>query len=165
MMTPIATSRINDSLMLVSRILATTAIVRYGVAKFFDPTLFIDNPATIGFMRFFCGGAVAPVWLADVNAAFKTGAGICVMAGLRARWAAALLILWLVVLTIFGHPFWAQSGRGDAAAPVQEAGRQPPPAQVRTCIARTSGPGVATGFPLQPSPSIAPQSRPDAIIS
>jgi putative oxidoreductase len=104
------TARLNDSLMLAARILATVAIVRYGVAKFFDPALFIDNPATIGFMQFFCGGVVAPVWLAYANAAFQTGAGLCVMAGFHARWAAALLILWLVTLTIFGHSFWTHSG-------------------------------------------------------
>ena len=54
---------------------------------------------------------------------------------------------------------------GDAAAPVQQAGWRPAPAQVRTCVARTNRPGVATGFPQRESPSIAPQSQPDAIIS
>lgn len=96
--------------MLVARILATTAIVRYGVAKFFDPAMFIENPATIGFMRAFCGGAAAPAWLAYANAVFQTGAGLCVMAGFKARWAATALIVWLGMLTFFGHPFWAQSG-------------------------------------------------------
>jgi hypothetical protein len=31
------TARLNDSLILAARILATVAIVRYGVAKFFGP--------------------------------------------------------------------------------------------------------------------------------
>jgi putative oxidoreductase len=103
-------SRTQDLLVLVARILATAAIVRYGFAKFFDTKVFIDNPATIGFMKAFFGESKAPVWLAYANAVFQTGAGLCVMVGFRARWSAFLLLLWLAALTYFGHPFWTHSG-------------------------------------------------------
>ena len=103
-------TRTQDLLVLVARILATAAIVRYGLAKFLDTRVFIDNPATIGFMKAFFGESKAPVWLAYANAVFQTGAGLCVMVGFRARWASFLLILWLAALTYFGHPFWTHTG-------------------------------------------------------
>ncbi len=103
-------TRTQDLLVLVARILATAAIVRYGFAKFLDTKVFIEDRATIGFMKAFFGESKAPVWLAYANAVFQTGAGLCVMVGFRARWASFLLLLWLAALTYFGHPFWAQSG-------------------------------------------------------
>ena len=114
-MTTATPSRWPDVLILVARILATLAIVRYGVAKFFDLSVFIDNPSTVGLMETFFGGAPAPVWSAYANAVFQTGAGLCVMVGFKARWAAGLLIIWLVGLTYFGHPFWEMVGAQRAS--------------------------------------------------
>jgi putative oxidoreductase len=99
-------TKTDSTIRLMARILMTAAIVRYGIAKFFDPALFIDNNATIGFMAFFANGARAPEWLAYVNAVFQTTAGLCVMVGWKARSASFLLVLWLSTLTYFGHPFW-----------------------------------------------------------
>ena len=103
-------TRTQDFLVLVARFLATAAIIRYGFAKFLDTKVFIENPATIGFMKALFGGAKAPVWLAYANAVFQTGAGLCVVVGFRARWCSFLLLVWLAALTYFGHPFWTHSG-------------------------------------------------------
>lgn len=48
-------TRTQGLLVLVARILAAPAIVRYGFAKFLDTKVFIKNLATIGFMKAFFG--------------------------------------------------------------------------------------------------------------
>lgn len=102
-----------DLLVLLCRILMSACMIRYGAAKLIDIDLFVDHVTTRRFMELVAGGAPAPLWFAYANAIFQTAAGMCVLIGFQVRVAAGLLVVWLAVLTLVGHPFWRLSG-GDA---------------------------------------------------
>jgi putative oxidoreductase len=98
-----------DFAKLVARMLMAASMIRYGVAKLLDIRMFTENSTTINFMEIFAGGMPAPLWFAYANAVFQTGAAIFVLIGFQARIAAGLLAVWLSVLTLVGHPFWAMA--------------------------------------------------------
>lgn len=97
-----------DLVLLLVRCLATPVMIFYGLLKFVDiHTYFIDAPATQRFMKVFANGAKSPVWFAYANALFQFGVGLAVLVGFETRIAAALVALWFIPVTYFGHPFWA----------------------------------------------------------
>lgn len=88
----------------------SVSMIRYGYAKLIDIHVFIDSFITKRFMEFFAHGIEAPLWFAYSNALFQFSAGVLVLAGYKARISALLLVMWLSVLTYFGHPFWNMEG-------------------------------------------------------
>lgn len=101
--------RLLDIAKLVARILMAASMIRYGAAKLVDIRVFTQNSTTINFMEIFAGGVPSPLWFAYANAVFQTGAAIFVLIGFQTRIAAGLLVIWLCVLTLVGHPFWAMA--------------------------------------------------------
>lgn len=51
-----------------------------------------------------------PLVSVRVNALLMVGAGLLLAAGIFARYAAIILIVCLVLTTIYGHPFWMETG-------------------------------------------------------
>jgi len=97
-----------DLVLLLVRCLATPVMIFYGALKFVDiHTYFIDAPATERFMKVFANGARSPLWFAYANALFQFGVGLAVLVGFETQIAAALVALWFIPVTYFGHPFWA----------------------------------------------------------
>jgi len=98
-----------DIVLLVVRCLATPVMIFYGLQKLIDINInFIDRPATQRFMNVFANGARSPLWFAYANALFQFGVGLAVLVGFETRIAAALVVLWFIPVTYFGHPFWAE---------------------------------------------------------
>jgi len=93
--------------LLLSRCLAAPIMLVYGWDKLTNISEFVDNPATKRLMEVFANGAVAPLWLAYGNAIFQFGVGLTILLGFKTRISAALVVLWLIPVTYFGHPFWA----------------------------------------------------------
>jgi len=97
-----------DLILLVARCLVAPVMVVYGVLKFLDiNTYFIDSPATQRFMNVFAHGKKSPLWFAYANALFQSGMGFAVLIGFETQICAALVALWFIPVTYFGHPFWA----------------------------------------------------------
>lgn len=82
-------------------------MIVYGAQKLSDTGHFIKNPATIRLMHLIADGMTAPVWFAYANAIFQLGAGVAILLGLQTRLSATAIIVWLIPVTYFGHPFWA----------------------------------------------------------
>jgi putative oxidoreductase len=78
----------------------------YGWDKLSNIDEFINNPATKRFMEAFANASIAPLWFAYANALLQFGLGLAVLLGFKTRISAALLALWLIPVTYFGHPFW-----------------------------------------------------------
>ena len=93
--------------LLMSRCLAAPIMLVYGWGKLSNINEFIDNPATKRFMEVFADNAVAPLWFAYPNAIFQLVVGLMIVFGFKTRISAALVVLWLIPVTYFGHPFWA----------------------------------------------------------
>jgi putative oxidoreductase len=81
-------------------------MIVYGAQKLGDISHFLNNPATKRMMEALASGATAPIWFAYANGAFQLFAGLLVLLGLKARLSAAVVVIWLVPVTYFGHPFW-----------------------------------------------------------
>ena len=98
----------SDLILLLARCLASPIMLVYGLSKLLDiRDDFEDNPATQRFMKVFDHGATPPLWFAYANALFQFGMGLTILLGFETRIAAALVALWLIPVTYFGHPFWA----------------------------------------------------------
>jgi putative oxidoreductase len=97
----------NDLVFLIARVLMAPIMVVYGAQKLADISNFLNNPATARMMEAIAGGAPAPIWFAYGNAVFQLLAGVFVLVGFKTRWTASLVVLWLMPVTYFGHPFWA----------------------------------------------------------
>jgi len=97
---------INDLCLLFARVLMAPIMIVYGAQKLGDISHFLNNPATKRMMEALASGATAPIWFAYANGAFQLFAGLLVLLGLKARLSAAVVVIWLVPVTYFGHPFW-----------------------------------------------------------
>ena len=49
-------------------------------------------------------------WLGYLIAAIELLGGLAILIGVKTRWVAALLVLWLIIVTAVGHPFWTMEG-------------------------------------------------------
>lgn len=96
-----------DWVLLTARVLVAPIMIVYGLQKLGDINAFTDNPATVRMMQMFANGHAPPLWFAYGNALFQLLAGVFVLLGAYTRVGAALVVLWLVPVTYFGHPFWA----------------------------------------------------------
>ena len=96
-----------DLILLAARCLVAPVMIVYGALKFLDiKTEFIDSPATKRFMNVFANGIKPPLWFAYANALFQFGMGFAVLIGFETQICAALVALWFIPITYFGHPFW-----------------------------------------------------------
>lgn len=96
-----------DLILLIARVLVAPIMIVYGLQKLGDISAFTDNPATVRMMQMFVNGQAPPLWFAYANALFQLLAGVFVLIGAYTRASAWLILLWLIPVTYFGHPFWA----------------------------------------------------------
>jgi putative oxidoreductase len=104
-----------DIVILLSRILMSAVFIVYGSLKFMDVTTIINNAGTKRFMDLVASGAAAPTWLGYLIAAIELVGGLAILIGVKTRWVAAVFVLWLIVVTALGHPFWTMEGAARAA--------------------------------------------------
>jgi len=97
----------HDISLLLARILMAPIMMVYGAQKLLDINQFLMNPATKRMMEALASGVTAPIWFAYANGAFQLLSGLFVLLGVKARLSAGLVVIWLVPVTYFGHPFWA----------------------------------------------------------
>lgn len=93
--------------LLLSRVLMAPIMMVYGMQKLMDINNFLNNPATKRMMEVFAQGATPPLWFAYANALFQLAAGLAILLGCGTRLSAMLVVVWLIPVTYFGHPFWA----------------------------------------------------------
>lgn len=104
-----------DIVILLSRILMSAVFIVYGSLKFMDVTTIINNAGTKQFIDLVASGAAAPTWLGYLIAAIELFGGLAILIGVKTRWVAALFVLWLIIVTALGHPFWTMEGAARAA--------------------------------------------------
>lgn len=85
-------------LMLLGRICLVTIFILSGTGKLLDPEHFITYMASKGFfwVEFFLYTA----------AAFELVGGLMVLLGIKARWGAILLVIFLIPTTFIFHSYW-----------------------------------------------------------
>jgi putative oxidoreductase len=65
-------------------------------------------------MDLVASGAPAPTWLGYTIAAIEVLGGIAILIGFKTRWVAWGFVVWLVIVTLLGHPFWSFEGAARA---------------------------------------------------
>jgi putative oxidoreductase len=104
----------SDTLGLISRVLLSVVFILSGFYKAVDPTGILNSPGTKHFMELVAGGAPAPIWLGYVIAAIELIGGLAVLLGFQTRLAAWGLLIWVIIATYLGHPFWGMEGAARA---------------------------------------------------
>jgi putative oxidoreductase len=104
-----------DIVILLSRILMSAVFIVYGSLKFMDVTSIINNPGTKRFMDLIASGAAVPTWLGYLIAAIELIGGLAILIGVKTRWVAWAFVVWVIIVTALGHPFWTMEGAARAA--------------------------------------------------
>ena len=105
----------SDIVILISRILMSAVFIVYGSLKFVDVTSIVNNPGTKRFMDLVASGAAAPTWLGYVIAAIELFGGLAILIGVKTRWVAWAFVVYVIIVTALGHPFWTMEGAARAA--------------------------------------------------
>lgn len=104
----------SDFISLISRILMAAVFIVYGWAKLMDVGSIINNPGTKRFMDMVASGAPAPTWVGYLIAAFEFLGGIAIVLGIKTRWIAWAFVVWILIASLLGHPFWLMEGAAVA---------------------------------------------------
>ena len=100
----------NDTISLISRILMSAIFIVYGYMKLVDVASIVNNAGTKRFMELVASGAPAPTWLGYLIALIEVVGGLLILVGFKTRWVAWGLVVYLVIATLLGHPFWIMEG-------------------------------------------------------
>ena len=101
----------SDALALVGRILLGSIFVLSGFQKLMGFSGLVTSIAG--------KGLPLPEVLAVVTIAIELGAGLLLLVGWKARWAALLLFLFTIPITLVFHNFWAMAGAEAAMNQIQ----------------------------------------------
>ena len=105
----------SDIVILVSRILMSAVFIVYGAMKFVNVASIVNNPGTKRFMDLVASGAAVPTWLGYVIAAIELFGGLAILIGVKTRWVAWAFVVYVIIITGLGHPFWTMEGAARAA--------------------------------------------------
>ena len=103
-----------DIVILLSRILMSAVFIVYGWMKFANVTGILNSEGTKRFMALVASGAPAPTWLGYLIAAIELLGGLAILIGVKTRWVAGAFVLWVIIVTALGHPFWTLEGAAHA---------------------------------------------------
>ena len=93
----------------------SAVFIVYGYLKFADVTTITNLGGTKRIMDLVAGGAAAPNWLGYLIAALELIGGLAILIGFKTRCVAWGLIIYLLIATYFGHPFWLLEGAARGA--------------------------------------------------
>ena len=91
---------------LISRICMAAVFIVYGFTKLTNVDTILTNAGLKRFMEMVAQGAAPPTWLGYAIGAVEFFGGIAIILGIATRWISWLFVIYLIVLTYFGHPFW-----------------------------------------------------------
>lgn len=98
----------------IGRVLVSAVFIVFGYLQFTHIGNYITNPAIMK-VAGLTGGILSPTILAYLVAAIDLIGGILILAGYQTRWAAIVLIVFIVLTLVFVHTFWTMDGPARAA--------------------------------------------------
>ena len=107
-----------DYVQAIGRVLISAVFIVFGVIQFTNIGTYIANPTVVK-VAAMTGGILSPMVLAYLVAAINLFGGILILVGYQTRWAAIVLIAFVVLTLIFAHPFWTMEGPARAANQAQ----------------------------------------------
>ena len=108
----------SDSANLAARALTSVVFIVFGYLQFTNIGSYTTNAAIVKFVSV-TGGVLSPTVIAYLVAAIDLFGGLLILVGFQTRWAAGVLIIFVVLTLIFAHPFWTFDGPSRAANQAQ----------------------------------------------
>lgn len=108
----------SDSANLAARALTSVVFIVFGYLQFTNIGNYTTNAAIVKFVGA-TGEVLSPTVIAYLVAAIDLFGGLLILVGFQTRWAASVLIIFVVLTLIFAHPFWTFEGPSRAANQVQ----------------------------------------------
>jgi len=99
----------SNILLLVSRVLLAALFIVFGFIKFQNIAFFL-NLREIKQVTELVGIGPSPLWFGYLVATIEVLGGIAILIGFKTRWVAWGLVVYLIIATLVGHPFWAMEG-------------------------------------------------------
>jgi putative oxidoreductase len=103
-----------DYVQAIGRVLLSAVFIVFGYLQFTNIGNYIANPAVIK-VAAMSGGILSPTVIAYLVAAIDLFGGLLILVGYQTRWAAIVLIGFIVLTLIFAHNFWTMEGAARAA--------------------------------------------------
>ncbi len=97
----------------IGRVLISAVFIVFGYVQFTHIGGYIANPAIIKFSAL-TGGILSPTIIAYLVAAIDLIGGLLILVGYQTRWAAIVLIVFVVLTLVFVHHFWTMEGAAFA---------------------------------------------------
>ena len=97
----------------ISRVCMSAVFIAYGLPKLLHPENVANLGATKRLMAVVASGNPAPIWFGYLIGAIELLGGIAIILGIKTRLFAWLFVIYLILVTYFGHPFWATGEAGD----------------------------------------------------
>ncbi len=91
----------------------SAVFIAYGVPKLLHPENVANLGASKRLMAVVASGSPAPMWFGYLIGAIEVLGGIAIILGIKTRFVAWLFVIYLVLVTYFGHPFWMTGDAGD----------------------------------------------------
>lgn len=103
-----------DYVQAIGRVLISAVFIVFGYIQFTHIGTYIANPAVIK-VAAMTGGILSPTVIAYLVAAIDLFGGILILVGYQTRWAAIVLIVFVVLTLLLVHTFWTMEGPARAA--------------------------------------------------
>jgi putative oxidoreductase len=97
----------------ISRVCMSAVFIAYGLPKLLHPETVANLGASKRLMAVVASGTPAPIWFGYLIGAIEVLGGIAIILGIKTRLVAWLFVIYLIVVTYFGHPFWETGEAGD----------------------------------------------------
>jgi putative oxidoreductase len=104
----------SDSVQAIGRVLVSLVFIVFGFIQITNIGDYIANPA-IGKFSALTDGVLAPAVIAYLVAAIDFLGGILILVGYQTRWAAMVLIAFVIGTLLVVHTFWMMDGPARAA--------------------------------------------------
>ncbi len=103
-----------DHVQAIARVCLSIVFIVFGFIQFTNIDNYIANPVIVKTAAL-TGGIIAPTLIAYLIAAVDLFGGILILVGYQTRWAAIVLIAFVVLTMLFVHNFWTMDGPARAA--------------------------------------------------
>jgi putative oxidoreductase len=104
----------SDYLQTLSRILISVVFIVFGFLQFTNIGTYIASPAVVKAAAL-TGGILSPTVIAYLVAAIDLVGGLLILFGYQVRWAAVVLIGFVVLTLFVAHNFWTMEGAARGA--------------------------------------------------
>jgi putative oxidoreductase len=98
----------------IGRVFIATVFIVFGYIQFTHIGNYIGNPAVVK-VAGLTGGVLSPTIIAYLVAAVDLIGGLLILVGYQTRWAAIVLIVFVVLTLVLVHTFWTMQGPAQAA--------------------------------------------------